>query len=632
MSVLTQEGISEEKIGACFRDNLTFFKAHLPKLYAKLLPPPTLYNLLYDVGGINILNLTNGTLLFPCLEGKHQMLAISKDWAEHILNNPKWQLHDNGVSLGPSTLSLTNQACQAIIEVVSTYPCSQEYHLGRNFYPPTAIYGLAGGLFLALLLEQGAFFHALYLFEEHIDLLRISCYFINYRQLFNTTPPNSCVISLEKLNVNLFQHIFTHKKITHSFLHLEFDPYKNKISQEIAHRFNMAKKSALRGWGSFEDEMLGLNNTLENFKHNPSLLHPKRIKRIEMPICVVGNGPSLNNLLPFLKEHAKEMVIFSCGTALKVLKSHGILVDFQVEIERIGYLKEVLLNAPLDNTPLMCANMLNPEALKLAKESYMFMRGGSASGYIYPHLSVEYSAPFVGNAGVALASLFSSTLILCGLDCGYIEGQSKHAKGSYYGVEKPSIPPNTLEVRSNFKDTRVFSDGLFLLSQMQMSALFAKQKTRVYNLSSGAFIKHTIPTHPQDLHFKPYQKSKAIRHIKQAFKKNQSPTLCITPLETFQAKLNTLLQTSITSKKDLYHLIDCISTLSVKSIQEEPLAGILLEGSLSHICLHMLVSSLHLKQSDIPSFYAQAKEILLSTLEKMIGRYRWQVLQHKSKI
>ncbi|WP_163532331.1 6-hydroxymethylpterin diphosphokinase MptE-like protein [Helicobacter suis] len=632
MSVLAREGISEKKIGACFRDNLTFFKAHLPELYNKLLPPPTLYNLLYDAGGINILNLTNATLLFPCLEGKHQMLAISKDWAKRILNNPKWQLHDNGVSLDSSTLSLTNQACQAMIEMVSTYPCSQEYRLGQNFYPPTAIYGLAGGLFLALLLEQGAFFHALYLFEEHIDLLRISCYFIDYRCLFNATPPNSCVISLEKLNTNLLQHIFIHKKITHSFLHLEFDPYKNKISQEAAHRFNMAKKSALRGWGSFEDEMLGLNNTLENFKYNPFLLHPKRIKRIEMPICVVGNGPSLNNLLPFLKKHAKEMVIFSCGTALKVLKSYGVLVDFQVEIERIGYLKEVLLNAPLGDTPLMCANMINPEAFLLAKESYMFMRGGSASGYIWPHLSIEYSAPFVGNAGVALASLFSSTLILCGLDCGYIEGQSKHAKGSYYGVEKPSIPFDTLEVLSNFKDTRVFSDGLFLLSQMQMSMLFAKQKTRVYNLSSGAFIKHTIPTRPQDLHFKPYQKLEAIRHIKQAFKKNQTPTLSTTPLETFQTKLNTLLQTSITSKKDLYHLIDCISTLGVKSIQEEPLAGILLEGSLSHMCLHMLVSSLHLKQSDIPNFYMQAKEILLSTLEKMIGRYRWQVLQHQSKV
>lgn len=97
--------------------------------------------------------------------------------------------------------------------------------------------------------------------------------------------------------------------------------------------------------------MLGLANTLENLKTNLPILRPKHLKRIDLPICVVGNGPSLDGLLPFLKENADKMVVFRRGTALKVLKNARIPVDFQIEIERIDYLKDVLMSAPLGDTP-----------------------------------------------------------------------------------------------------------------------------------------------------------------------------------------------------------------------------------------------------------------------------------------
>ncbi|GMB95729.1 6-hydroxymethylpterin diphosphokinase MptE-like protein [Helicobacter sp. NHP22-001] len=611
--------ITEERMGACFERNLGFFKAYLPKLYATLLKPPTLYNLLSDPGGVNIINLNDHSLLFACIEGQHQMLSVAKEWAKAPLTNPKWRLDDNQITpLSPlESLPLTNKGCQALLNLS---PNIKTYHLGANFYPPTIFYGLAGGLVLALLLEQGAFFHALYLCEEHPDLWRISCYFIDYARLFEATTPNACVLSLGTMQPKVLQHIFISKKITHSFLHLEFDPYKNEDTKAQAQSFYAHKKSALRGWGSFEDEMLGFTNTLKNLKTNPPFLRPKRIKPIDLPICIVGNGPSLDGLLPFLKEHGDKMIIFSCGTALKVLKKAGVSVDFQIEIERIDYLKEVLESAPLEDTPLICGNMLNPKALAYAKEAYMFMRGGSGSAYLDPHLSVEFSAPFVGNAGAALASLFSHTLILCGLDCGYIEGQAKHAKGSYYGTESSFIPPNALEVRSNFGDSKVFSDGLFLLSAKQMEQLFKQGKNQVYNLSSGAFIENTTPLRAQDLKLTGGKKDRAIRRIKNAFK----PLKLSPPIEGFNAFKETLaelLNTPISTKKELYALVDRINAFSVKTTQENPFVGILLEGSLAHLCLHLLVACLPLKQADLPVFYAKAKDIILNTIDEMLDAY-----------
>ncbi len=611
--MLVSLDLSEQALQARFARNLSFFSAHLPQLYAQLLLPPTHYNLLCNTQDLNIIHLENGALFFPV--GK--MLDIAQDWATRILDNPKWQLVSHKIALEDldlKTLPLTHQACQELL-TLGNDKCSSG--LGKNFYPPTALFGLAGGLFLALLLEEGAFFHALYIYEEHIDLLRVSCFFVDYAQLFKATPPTACVLFLKHMPNSLLQFIFQTKRITHSLLHLEFKPYESEASTLAQQHFNAHKKSALRGWGSFEDEMLGFNNTLKNLQQSPLVLNPRTCKPFSVPICVVGNGPSLDSLLDFIDDYQERMIIFSCGTALKPLKARGIKVDFQIEIERIDYLADVLQNAPLDQTPLLYANMCNPRAVSLAQESYMFMRGGSASGYMLGDLVLEYSAPFVGNAGVRLACLFSKTLILCGLDCGYIEGQAKHAQGSFYGVERAHIPSDALQVRPNFEQgSRVFADGLFILSKDQMGALFKKYAPLVYNLSHGAYIEHTQPMRSSALKLPTCAKAKALKRLKKAFQlAPKAPTSM--QFSTLLTPLKEALNSPITTKRELYTLVDRLSALSARLSAQHPFEGILLEGTLSHCCMHMLASALSLPQAQIANFYMHAKETILKTLENI---------------
>ncbi|WP_120943981.1 6-hydroxymethylpterin diphosphokinase MptE-like protein [Helicobacter labacensis] len=609
--------LSQHALQRRFARNLSFFQNNLPGLYTQLLPPPTTYNLLFGAQGFNIVQIHDGALFFPYEGGKHQMVEISRQWAQNILQNPKWQLKSSGVELGAldlDNLPLTKRACDQLLALGNP---STPLSLGKNFYPPSALFGLAGGLFLALLLEEGAFFHALYIYEEHIDLLRVSCFFVDYAKLFKATPPKACVIFLKRMPDTLLQSLFHAKRITHSFLHLEFKPYESQDSTLAQQRFNAHKKSALRGWGSFEDEMLGLSNTLANLQKSPLVLNPHTCKPFSVPICVVGNGPSLDGLLDFIQTNQDRMIIFSCGTALKPLKARGIAIDFQIEIERIDYLAEVLQQAPLDQTPLIYANMCNPKAVRLAQESYLFMRGGSASGYLWGDLALEYSAPFVGNAGVSLACLFSKTLILCGLDCGYIEGQAKHAQGSFYGVECAHIPSDALEVRPNFEQSaRVFADGLFILSKNQMGALFKKRAPLVYNLSRGAYIEHTQPMRSSALKLPPCAKAKALKRLKRVFQPAPEIPLPMR-FNTLLTPLKEALNTPINTKRELYALIDRLHALSMHLSAQHPLEGILLEGTLSHCCMYMLSSALSLPQAQIAKFYTRAKEIILETLERM---------------
>ncbi|MFT2775802.1 6-hydroxymethylpterin diphosphokinase MptE-like protein, partial [Helicobacter pylori] len=423
----------EKEILKRFRDNLVFFKSYNPHLFNALNTPFKNYQLLFEKNHFNLLHTPTNALSYP----KNQMVGIAFNMASNPLNNPRWSLDNNHLSLNylktqnNPKLPLTLKATHAISNFLDGYqtPCSL-----KKFLPPTMIYGVLDGLFLAILQAQNYRFHSLYLFEENLDLFKISCYFARYEDLIT----KGAKLFIEGFfNPNELKMDFLKRPITHSFLKLEIMPYKSAFNSRMKENIQSYYKQALRGWGSFEDELLGLKNTLKNLPLYQTL--KTKPKKINAPICVVGNGPSLDLLLDFLKENEDHFIIFSCGTALKPLKTHGIKVDFQIEVERIDYLKEVLEKAPLEDTPLIGANMLNPNAFNVAKEAFMFMRGGSACAYISP-LNIEYAAPFVGNAGVALASLMSDEIYLCALDCAYIKGFKKHAQNSYYENEKEIDP------------------------------------------------------------------------------------------------------------------------------------------------------------------------------------------------
>ncbi|EQL77008.1 hypothetical protein N410_01745 [Helicobacter pylori GC26] len=604
----------EKEILKRFRDNLVFFKSYNPHLFNALNTPFKNYQLLFEKNHFNLLHTPTNALSYP----KNQMVKIAFNMASNPLNNPRWSLDNNHLSLNylktqnNPKLPLTLKATHAISNFLDDYqtPCSL-----KKFLPPTMIYGVLDGLFLAILQAQNYRFHSLYLFEENLDLFKISCYFARYEDLIT----KGAKLFIEGFfNPNELKMDFLKRPITHSFLKLEIMPYKSAFNSRMKENIQSYYKQALRGWGSFEDELLGLKNTLKNLPLYQTL--KTKPKKINAPICVVGNGPSLDLLLDFLKENEDHFIIFSCGTALKPLKTHGIKVDFQIEVERIDYLKEVLEKAPLEDTPLIGANMLNPNAFNTAKEALMFMRGGSACAYISP-LSIEYAAPFVGNAGVALASLMSDEIYLCALDCAYIKGFKKHAQNSYYENEKEIDPSSLISVEGNFKDYETFSDSLFLLSKERIEeALNYYQPKKIYNLSYGAKIKHAVSLNRSQVKLKPSNKQEAIARIKSMFSpkshhakdlKNLQKNL-ISFKEDFFMRLNTPCKT----KQEIFEWVDNLNGFCQTTSAKTPTIGILFEGSIAHILQSVLIVSLHLNENELTHFTNHSQNTLKQFLKK----------------
>ena len=624
--------------------NMDFFASINPKLFEELKAPIKQYNLYLHNQELNIINVHSKMFVYPVNEQnnapKHAMLEQNLALAENPLNNPAYTIHTNHLALhklDEKNLPLTANACNPIIELMmKDFNGANRFHLPTHFLPNLTIFGLLGGMFLQFLLEKGYYFHSLLLFEEDIDLFRISLYFVDYPLLFESVNERSCYIFVKSLVQREFvQNYFTHRRITINFLGLElclYDSPKLKQAQdEVAQSYAMNA----RGWGSFDDEMIGVKNTFVNLgkerKSKYPILHLP--KRVNAPICVVGNGASLDSLLPFIKENADKMIIFSCGTALKPLKNVGIEPDFHIEIERIDYLKDVLESAPLGETTLLCGNMVQPSALELAKEAYIFMRGGSASAYFgYPKSVIEFAAPYVGNAGFALACLLSEEIIMCGLDCGYIKGKTKHAKDSYYGDEQSHIPKNAYIVQGN-SEYEVYADALFSLSSAMMTkAIHSFTPRLVMNLGDGAYIYGTRSTRPDEFILRDIDKKHYITELKSymcadksvVFTHKQSYT---DEINAYKEEILNALKRSVSgqnrlNKRELFSCIDSIHALSLKYSAKTPFVGVLFEGGISHILHTMMLCALHIPQDDITLFYARCIEIIESGLNKMVMSYK----------
>ncbi|RDU68227.1 DUF115 domain-containing protein [Helicobacter cholecystus] len=612
----------EQEISSRFIRNLEFFSIQNQKLYQELIAPPQNYNLFFDHRGINIIHLVEKSFVYPYVDNQSSMLEVHLDLANSPLNHPKWKINNNSLFLRTmdiDTFPITAQACNKMIKVLDEMGGVGEFHLSSDFLPSTTLFGCLGGLFLEFLREEGKYFHSLLFFEEEMDFFRISCYFIDYEALFAQVSPHSCYLFVQNLiSKDIIAHYFETHKITNNFLRLELSLYDSpKIAAAKTLVYECYAQNA-RGWGSFEDESKGFANTLKNLAY-PILQKPKRL---DMPICVVGNGASLNHLIPFIKENISKMIIFSCGTALKVLKIHGISPDFQIEIERIDYLKSVLEEAPLDDTPLICGNMVNPNAIALAKEAYLFMRGGSGSSYLLDHSFVlELSSPFVGNAGVALASAFGSDVILCGLDCGYIEGESKHAQGSYYGVEGKEIPQDAFEVRGN-QDKRVFSTSLYSLSakMMALAISYYKPKTAI-NLGSGAYIEGSLSAKMGDFELKSKDKRRAIAQLKASFIPQNSDfslNAYSQEMRDFLQVIKAELNKPLKSKKELFERIDKINHLCFSCSASHPKIGVMIEGSVYHLLQTLMMCSLHYPHNDLSSLYSQCTKFISEALDKCV--------------
>ena len=615
-----------------FKKNLDFFAKTDPNLHKKLLAKPTEYGLISDEHGVNIVSLSTRTLVFGLDDSGHTMARSCKNIAENPFSNTKWQ---KGYELNPFYMitSLHKTTAKAPIEIFRL-----AYEMGMDpdkiifpsgYLPFAAFYGLGGGGTLAYICEQYEKLGHILIYEPTPDFFGISAYFVDYGLLYSKTA--KVLIAVKELpDEGEIRDFFAKERFASLYPRLELTMYESDEIATLKDIVSIQAGSMFRGFGTYEDEMIGWRNSQKNCDYDlPKIpiLTPVKHK-ITAPICVVGNGGSLDENISFLKQNIENMVIFSCGTAIRTLLKNGIKPDYQIEIERTDYLHEILAESWVDEVNLIAANVVDPKTLAVSKgKKYLFFRDFTASTYLNPPKKIVYfSSPFVGNAATAIALSLSDTVILCGIDVGYKKDRTIHSKESIY-EESCELPKGSYAVRENFEGSEIYSNNLYNLSKTVLEWAIANSGAKVLNISDGAYISGAVPT--KSVTLKKIDKQTAMSMLESNFSTDKNSIFTLQNCTDTEGELSMMLSNMsaifYTPKQSKMEFFTALSLFESFLTEWESGGGVgfyLFNGSLKHIVFSLHVAVLGVSEERFGDFYKTASKMLMDGIKEMIKEFK----------
>jgi hypothetical protein len=276
-------------------------------------------------------------------------------------------------------------------------------------------------------------------------------------------------------------------------------------------RFRASHRTVFDGFGFVEDEQIGIAHSIANIENQVGVFSQLGSVLPDDVAVVVGNGPSLDQLEPYLIKNHSRLTIFSCGTALASLRKMGIKPDVHVEQERNYFLSQVIDKSTdasfRSGIKMVGLNTVHPETFKLFEESFMACKPNDAGGSILNSelgqnfIEAPHCNPTVTNFGLSLAiCLGYRKIVLVGVDFGMKRGGEHHSKLSVYAKGLKSATSDAQHLVPGNFGSSVFSNHLLDHSRMMVESLITKLiGIEVYNPNDGALINGTIPSEVEDL-------------------------------------------------------------------------------------------------------------------------------------
>ncbi len=178
-------------------------------------------------------------------------------------------------------------------------------------------------------------------------------------------------------------------------------------------------------------------NIINNFKHSALPLERFVNKFSEIPIIIVSAGPSLDDVIEYLKDVKDKALIVAVGSAIKILDSNGIVPHFRMAFDASEAERNIFNGINTANSPLIFSDLLNHKIIDEYKgdKVRMVVNTDSISQYFYKKL---YDETFIFKSGFSIANvaldvfiqLGVKKIIFVGQDLCYTEGKL-YAKGSW---------------------------------------------------------------------------------------------------------------------------------------------------------------------------------------------------------
>ncbi len=315
--------------------------------------------------------------------------------------------------------------------------------------------------------------------------------------------PETTVIEIESLIITKGQTF-----LDGSFAYVHYVSWPIKETRTI---LNERLTTYYKSRGFFEDEVLMMRNTYENFNKWPSRVISRRpYLEQDMPVFIIGSGASLDNDLSVIKKLRDRVIIFSCGTSLGILLKNGIRPDLHVENENtpqlVNNLKDFAAEYGLEGITLVASTTVNSQIASMFDNCWFYFRSHLSPGILISGETIPLvgAAPLVSNAAFTTTAVLGfRDVYLFGMDCGRRKDANHHAKDAVYYEDDYDnyLEGESLELIENQFDREVPGNfgGTVLtawhldMSRVNVSAMQRLCRVDLVNCSDGAEIEGARP-------------------------------------------------------------------------------------------------------------------------------------------
>ncbi|PPK51317.1 motility associated factor glycosyltransferase family protein [Marinobacter persicus] len=405
--------------------------------------------------------------------------------------------------------------------------------------------------------------------------------------------------------------------LTNLFINERGDP----TMDAVAKRLNREGLASLSVWGHYDDEVRQLNNALHAFHMGIRTIPPKQSIQSDIPVLIVGSGPSLDERLEDIKAVRDEVVIVSAGSGIRVLIENDIYPDFHIELESDYYTHRVISSydrEKLKSTRLIAASQICPLTWELFGEQRLYFKSESPIGHLFgsPETLIVGGAPTCTNAAIALCSQMGlSNLFLFGTDYGFKDHQHHHSKSSVYvesenktlgdelkkGAQKtfsksqtfqiPGVNDSTVHTTQTYFTSKRATENLIKLSARNQS------NTNFHNCADGAEIEGATWMTREDFLISAHSKAdknERLRVVAEFFNRDAQTVSLTTMTQSLDhtrqklAKLAKKIETFLTTlrlrgKKDITRLSSEVSRYMEGTVKKEDIGFYyMIRGTVRH--------------------------------------------------
>lgn len=268
---------------------------------------------------------------------------------------------------------------------------------------------------------------------------------------------------------------------------------------------------------NYENALFGLSHLRKNLKNGVRILTEEKRKNglgdgLNVPLFIVGNGPSLDNDIEAIRQVRDQVLVMSCGTTLKALWSNGIQPDFHAEVEQHKNSYNIIsaLNDPdyLKGITFVGSSWVYPHTPELFRLALTTLKEGEGTTQAvkesvtkHNFVTMKRGFPTVANLAIGFANEMKfKEVYLFGMDLGFVDVNQHHSKSSIFynnksGGELYAVQEQGWEislVKGNFRPA-IRTKFDFKLSLRMLEKTIQQMSAEVYNCSDGAKIEGTIP-------------------------------------------------------------------------------------------------------------------------------------------